>query len=260
MKLPGWIKIARDWKPRSMASGLLVGTCAGLLGGVLGLIVSLATSRWSLREVPLMVTHAVLYPVAGTAVGFALWRKHRNARGPDSEVDESAEAVEFRRARRRRYLAGGLGMGCAFALISIAADIAWRGWIAFAAPAMAAILFYPYMGVLLGLNLSLEPGEKFSWRGFRFTIGTLMVLIAYLTLCFGVCIEASRIGGNAMLYHQKKLNAMTQAEFFRNLAHQSAAAMRNFGKYADYQGRLSEKYAEAEQRPWEPVPLDPPMP
>jgi hypothetical protein len=85
------------------------------------------------------------------------------------------------------------------------------------------LLFFPYFCVLLAFNLSREAGEKLSLRRPRLNIGTIMVLIAYLGLLFGVAVEGNRIGGAAQRYHQQRISAAEQSGLFRGLALKGAA-------------------------------------
>jgi hypothetical protein len=128
----GWARLG--WKPRSRVGGILLGVGSGAIGGLGLLIASLATSRWTLREVPLWNCVAV-FPALGALTGYAGWRRRRVAsigEGQDAAMaaagpDASPEQEDRRRARRLRYLAAGLAGGCVLAFIATATDFAWRG-------------------------------------------------------------------------------------------------------------------------------------
>ena len=134
----------------------------------------------------------------------------------------------------------GFGGGCVLALISTAADFAWRGWIVVAGQALVNLMLYPYLCVLLAINLSRQPGERLSLGRVRFTIGTFMILIAYLAPLFGVGVEGHRIGGAAQQYHARKISARDMAVSFREIARKSAteAPMRRHNAQQLRDGRI----------------------
>ncbi len=108
-------------------------------------------------------------------------------------------------------------------MIATAADFAWRGWMALAGLPLIHLLLFPYFAVLLAFNLSRTPGERFSLPRVRFTIGMLMILIAYLAVWFGVAVEGNRLGGAALRYHTQMISARDQAVLFREIARKNAS-------------------------------------
>jgi hypothetical protein len=71
---------------------------------------------------------------------------------------------------------------------------------------------------LLGFNMSLRPGgPKPSIRNFRFRVGTLMILVAYVGILCGLGSVASRYSRLAQQYRANALSSRTLADVFQGL-------------------------------------------
>jgi hypothetical protein len=207
--------------PRTHVDSIVIGTSLGMLAGVFGLMIAMALNRWAIREVAAL-DYLVLFPMIGGLAAFAHWNKRRPQATSDAselpDLDGSPDAEQRRRERRGRYLLIGLAGGCGLALIATLADFAWRGWVAMGSQAAFHMLLFPYVCILFAFRLSREPGEKFSLRNLQWKLQTIMILVAYLALLFGVAAEGRRLGGAAERYHNQYLSAVSMAKLFRGFA------------------------------------------
>jgi hypothetical protein len=195
---------------RLLARNLAVGFASGLL---LGLIVTgftmMLSGRRDLHEIPLW-NYLFLWPVIGMVTGYLVGRASEPL--PDNLSEDEQEK---RRRRRRRFVAAGFGIGLVIGVVSTLVDLAWRGWFILPEQLVLNLVLFPYFGTLLGFNLSRVPGEpKWSWRFFRFNMRTMMVVVAYVALLFGLGVESGRIGRSAKQYHQQYVNAKEMVNVF----------------------------------------------
>ena len=216
---------------RSRALFALVGLLAGvLLGGVSAGLEYLLRGR-NLHDVAL-TTDLLVYPFLGLGLcwfGYGnphIWRRARPP-GFFSVEPLSPEYAAARGVQIRRSAWVGFGLGIAIALLATGLDFAWRGWPFLAATLIGGLLFYPYMGMLLGFNFSLRPGDSTpSIRNFRFRTRTLMILVAYAGIVCGLGTVASRYSGLANQYRAKALNARTLLDVFQNLLEKARADLK----------------------------------
>ena len=168
-------------------------------------------------------TDLIVYPLVGLGL---CWLGNRNTRKwhwvrpPDffSVEPLPPEEAAARGSRIRRSAWLGFGWGITIALVATALEFAWRGWPFLAATFIGGLIFYPYMGILLGYNLGLRPGDsKPSIRSFRFRMSTLMILVAYFGVLCGLGTVASRYSSLALKYRASALNARTMLDVMQTL-------------------------------------------
>ena len=195
-RAPPWPQFAF----RGAAGGLIVGS---VIAGAEFLL-----HGRDLREVALP-TYTLLYPLVGLGLGL-LYCRYRRAglrKGFSSVEFFSVEpllpdAAAERDRRVRRVVGVGFGVGMAVALLATALDFAWRGWPFLTGMVVSSLISYPWLGLFLGYYFSLRQGDpRPSTRDLRLRTRTLMMIIAYIAILFGIATEATRYGGPAQRYH-----------------------------------------------------------
>ena len=201
--------IVESRPPRPLARDLALGSAAGLLIGLLATFFHMMLRGWDLHEVPLG-SYLVIWLALGLVAGY--FRRRGAAPMPE---DPSEEDQERRDRRRGRFVAAGFAIGLVLGFVATSIDLAWRGWFILPDELVLNLLLFPYFGVLVSFNLSRVPGEpKWSWRFMRFNMRTMMVLVAYLALLFGLGVETGRIGRSAQRYHQQHVTATEMVKVF----------------------------------------------
>jgi hypothetical protein len=213
---------------RRRAIFALLGLLAGMIvGGVISGVDYLIRGR-NLRDVAL-TTNLLIYPLVGLGI---CWFGYRNlhmwrwVRPPGffSVEPLPPEEAAARGVRIRRSTWIGFAIGIATAFLATALDFASRGWPFLAGTFIGSMLFYPYMGMLLGHNFALRPGDsKPSIRNFRFRMRTSMVLVAYVGVLFGLGTVASRHSNLAQRYHFKALGSKTMIDVFQTQVQKARA-------------------------------------
>jgi hypothetical protein len=209
-----------DSRPKQpLALDLALGFAAGLLLTLLTTVFDMMLRGWDLNEVPLG-GYLVSWPTIGMLFAYARrWRAA--APMPDNPSEEEQER---RRRRRGRFVATGFAIGLVLGLVSTLLDLAWRGWFILPFQLILNLLLFPYFGVLLGFNLSHVPGApKWSWRFLRFNMRTMMMVVAYVALLFGLGVVTGRIGGIARRYHQQYVNANQMVDVFGGILRKEQA-------------------------------------
>lgn len=195
---------------RPLAFDLALGFAAGLVLTLLTTVFDKMLRGWNLNEIPLG-GYLVIWPTIGTLVGYV---RRRRVAAPMHD-NPSQEEQERQRQRRGKFVTAGFAIGLVLGLVSTLLDLAWRGWFILPFQLILNLLIFPYFGVLLGFNLSRVPGEpKWSWRFLRFNMRTMMVVVAYVALLFGLGVVTGRIGGAARRYYQQYLNAKQMVDVF----------------------------------------------
>ncbi len=195
--------------PRLLARDLALGSAAGLLIGLLITCFHMMLTGWDLHEVPLG-SYFVNSSALGVVAGY-----FRTRRAPPMPDNPSEEDQERQQRRRRRFVATGFAIALVLSFVATSIDLAWRGWFILPNELVFNSLLFPYIGVLIGFNLSRVTGEpKWSWRCMRFNMRTVMLLIAYLALLFGLGVETGRIGRSAQRYHQQCVTAKEMVKVF----------------------------------------------
>ncbi len=205
---------------RSRVRFAMRGVVGGLAAGVFTGGVEFLLRGRDLYQVAVL-TYVIVYPL----VGFGLcWFGYRNSpgwRGMRPRDFFSAEPLAPEEAaargdRIRRYAWTGFGTGVGIGLVTTALDFGWRGWPSVGATFVTSQLLYPYMGMGLGFNMGLRPGDaKPSIRNFRFRMRTLMILVAYFGILFGLGTVLSRYSGLAWQYHMKAVGDRAMVDVYQ---------------------------------------------
>ncbi|WP_154673906.1 hypothetical protein [Singulisphaera acidiphila] len=216
----------RSWWSCTL-TGLVMG---GMLGAVSVGVEYLLRGR-DLHEVALP-TYLLLYPLIGFGLG-GLYYRHPHIRpwvrppGFFAVEPLPPEEAEARGQRSRRFMGIGFGAGIATSFLATAFDFVWRGWPFLAETLIPALLWWPYLGLLIGYSVSLQPGApKPSIRNIRFRMRTLMILVAYVALLFGFGTQSARYSGMARIYHEKGRSARTMVDFFQSQVEKSRADLK----------------------------------
>ncbi len=217
---------------RSRTLFLLCGLLWGVtIGGTSAGLEYLMHGR-NLHDVALP-TDLLVYPLIGLGLSWLGYRnpdiQWRGVRPPGffSVEPLPPEEAAARGGRIRRSTWIGFAIGIAMALLASALDFASRGWPFLAGTFIGTMLFYPYMGMLLGHNFALRPGDsKPSIRNFRFRMRTLMVLVAYVGVLFGLGTVASRYSRLAQQYHFKALGSRTMIDVFQTQVQKARADLK----------------------------------
>jgi hypothetical protein len=200
--------IVESRSPRRLVSDLTVGLAAGLVIGLVNTNAHAMVSDSGLHEVP-WGDYLVIWPVLGLVAGYS------SRRGAAPLIEDRSDASQERQDRTRgRFVTAGLAIGVAVGLITTSIDVAQRGWSSLQFQLILRLLLYPYIGVLIGFNLSRVPGDpKWSWRFMRFNMRTMMLLVAYIALLFGLGVETGRLATAARRYHQQYVTANQTANW-----------------------------------------------
>jgi len=210
--------IAQHRPPRTLARDLALGSAAGLVIGLLTTFFHMMLRGWDLHEVPLG-SFLVIWLALGLVAGYF----RRRGAAPMTE-DPSDEDQEWRRRSRGRFVAAGFAIGLALGFVATSIDLACQGWFILPDRLVLTLLLFPYFGVLLSFNLSRVAGEpKWSWRFMRFNMRTMMVVVAYLALLFGLGVVTGRVGRSAQRYHQQYVNAREMVKFLGGLLRKDQA-------------------------------------
>ena len=77
-------------------------------------------------------------------------------------------------------------------------------------------IWAPFLGVVIGRALSrTRPEKRRKWRPPQLRVHTLLVIVAYVALLFGVGVSTFRTGVTAMRYLQKSINSAEMARIYR---------------------------------------------
>ena len=133
------------------------------------------------REVSL-VDYLMIWPALCLAGACLVW----------PGVDQVARCM---RARARPaaplalqlYVEISVAIGLAYGLIATVLELLWQGWRVLPGALVLNLMLFPFLGLVVGLRLSRAAGEpRWSWRFMRFSMRTMMLLIAYLSAPVGV--------------------------------------------------------------------------
>lgn len=214
----------------SSSRSALLGFVGGGIVGVSGAGMEYLLRQRNLREVSLP-TSLILYPLLGLGLGWLTskfphaqtWMRRKDFFSVEPLPQEEAES----RARLvRTFVWRGFACGIAVALTGALLDFSWRGWPFLGFSLIGGLVFYPYMGMLLGYSLGLQPGHpKQSIKNLRFRMRTLMFMVAYVAILCGLGVQVGRYSSLAAIYHAKALSAGSTAETFRELAEKNQDTM-----------------------------------
>ena len=166
-------------------------------------------------------TYGLVYPARGfwallVRLPKLVWVARDASAGFFATEPLPPEEAAARGGRIRRFAWTGFGTGVGIGLLATALDFIWRGWPSVGASFVISQLLYPYMGIGLGFNLGLRPGDaKPSIRNFRFRMRTLMILVAYFGILFGLGTVLSRYSGLAWQYHVKAVGDRAMADVYQ---------------------------------------------
>ncbi len=236
---------------RSRPLFALNGLVVGLIGGIAAAGVEYLLRGRNLREVALP-TYLLVYPLIGLGLcWFGYRNRHvwRRIRSPDFSSVEPLppEEAAARGGRIRRFR--WIGVGIAGALLATALEFPWRGWPFLASTFVTGLLFYPYIGMILGHNFSLRPGDpKPSIRNFRFRMQTLMILVTYLGIVCGLGTVASRYSAAARQFQAKALNSQTMVDVFQTVLERARADLKRAENAKELRaGRIPDGLLPAQQ-------------
>ena len=143
--------------------------------------------------------------------------------GPDAVVsgaDGRADGAERSRRARARWVLGGFAAGIVVAFLIIAARVAMVGWRILPYELVFDLIWSPILGAEMGVGLGKwrhpAPREQRRfWRRPRFRMLTLMILVAYVALLFGMGVSTAPLGEAARRYDQKYQTSVALLEQLR---------------------------------------------
>ncbi len=174
-----------------------------------------------------------------------------------------------------RWVAGAWWVGVALALGASALHLAAMGYVILPQVPVGNLLFFPNVFAaclafqfldFLGTSPEADAPAR---RRFRpgLVLGLGLALVAYLGAINGLVAATSKIGGQARTYQQRFLTNDGQAKTYRRMKGELEPEIDRYresvtrlGQLADHHSALAARYAKARDRPWDPVPPDPPNP
>jgi hypothetical protein len=187
--------------PRSLAFACARGYASGLLLAIGLSAFDMMRYRIAFPAVS-VVDYLMIWPALCLAGACLRWRG-------DGHVANASEQEQGRRPRwRKLYVELSVAIGLAYGLIATGLELLWRGWLVLPGAVVLNLILFPFLGLVVGLRLSRAAGEpRWSWRFMRFSMRTMLLLIAYLSLLGGLGVVAARIGVPAHRYFQQHLQA-----------------------------------------------------
>jgi len=205
----------------------------GLAGGFLPIAIfgwPLLLPGASLRSIP-WATFLILNPSIGACLG-CLFHRYPTARRwhPPSFFAIESLPLQERQARGRRiglFASTGFGLGILAGLLATFLEVAWRSWPYLAQTLIPALLIYPWLGALAGLNFGQRPGDpKPSIRRLAVSLRAITIAVAYIALLLGSGTQAVRLSREAGRRQAFALSARSTGDSFRNQRDQFAAEVR----------------------------------
>ena len=222
----------------------------GLAGGSLPLVVLgsiLMQPGASSRSLP-FATCVIINPLIGAGLGCLYHRYPASRRSLASSFFADAPLTvqgSSKGGRRIGTLAlTGFGAGIATALLATILEVAWRGWSFLDVTLIPALFIYPWFCASAGLNVGLRLGHpRPSIRRLRVGLRTLMVLVAYVGLMFGLGMGAVRLSRNARHFHEMSISEQWIGDDFEIQAQKYLADLGLRKKNADElrHGRIPEE-------------------
>ena len=176
--------------PRSLAFACRPRLCVGTIARnrVVGFRYGCALYRIALREVS-VVDYLMIWPALCLAWPCLRWR------GDGRVANVSGQEQDRRPRWRKLYVEMSVAIGLAYGLIATGLKLLWRGWLGLPGAVVINMTLFPFLGLVVGLRLTGPAGEpRWSWRFMRFSMRTMLLLIAYLSLLRGLGVVAARIG------------------------------------------------------------------
>ena len=222
----------------------------GLAAGSLPLLVCgsiLLQPGASSRSLPL-ATCVIINPLIGAGLGCLYHRYPTPRRSLASSFFADAPLAVQENSKGDRRIGAlaltGFGVGIATALLATTLEVAWRGWSFLDVTLIPAMLIYPWFCAAEGRHLGLRLGHpRPSIRRLRVSLRTLMVLLAYVGLMFGLGMEAVRLSRNARHFHEMSLSEQSIGNGFEIQAQKYLADVGLRTKNADElrHGRIPEE-------------------
>jgi hypothetical protein len=239
-------------RKRSMGWFALVGFARGLafhviLGGPLLLLGADA------KSFPL-ATFVIINPLFCAGLGCLFHRfPEPRLRLPSSffAMEPLSVLERLERSRRiSRHVWAGFGIGIVAALGVTSLEVACHGW-SYLLMLIPAMLVYPWLGASAGFSFGLRPGDPrpSSIRRLRVSLRTLMILVAYIALLFGLGTQAVHLGGVARERQALSRNAQAIGDLFRSQSEKYLADMRRRMKNVDElrDGRIPEELQDSDR-------------
>ncbi len=137
------------------------------------------------------------------------------------EVLDPQAATEGNR-QRRRWIAWGFGAGLIVGFLVTAVHVAIVGYHILPSQLVFNLMMFPYLGSLIGFRrYRARYVETWKWKRPQIRTGTLMWVVAYVALLFGMGVLSDRVGWRARQYYQKYVNSESIAKVYRDQGHKS---------------------------------------
>ncbi len=139
-----------------------------------------------------------------------------------AEVATTTDNVDERERTRRRYF--GFVFGIVLGFAATAFQVMLHGYHMLPGQLIWGLIWAPGLGLLVGDKLGRPRNAgRWKWRRLQLRTGTLMVVVAYVALLFGMGVSTERLGNQAREYYQKTVTARSVTESYETLARTSEA-------------------------------------
>lgn len=139
------------------------------------------------------------------------------------EISDEVEGVEGNR-RRARWMWWGFGIGLIVGLIATAVHVAIVGYHILPIQPLSNLVIFPYVGLLIGLNrYRARYVGTWRWKRPQIRTGTLMLVVAYFALLFGLGVWTDKLGSMARQHYQKYYASRSMVEIYGKLGQKSLA-------------------------------------
>ena len=145
------------------------------------------------------------------------------APGAPSAVAVGQDEAEGNR-RRARWMWWGFGIGLIVGFVATAIHVAISGYHILPFQFVSNLVLFPCVYSIIGLNrYRARYVGTWRWKCPQIRIGTLMGIIAYVALLFGMGVSSNRLGSTARQYYQKYVTAKSMAQVFGDQGRKSEA-------------------------------------
>jgi hypothetical protein len=133
---------------------------------------------------------------------------------PSAVLDGPDEAEQVRKRSLRTYL--GFGVGIVVGFVVTAIHLVYSGYHILPFQLVWNLIWAPYLGLIVGAKLGRRrQAGPWKWKRPQLRTRTLMVIVAYVALLFGMGVSTQRLGDQARQYHQKYAHADFMAKTYR---------------------------------------------
>jgi hypothetical protein len=140
---------------------------------------------------------------------------------------EAGDELDQRRQIRARWFGAGFAIGIGIAFAMTAVQLAWNGWHILPFQLVSNLIWIPFVSALISYSRCPVPRARArSWRHLRLRTRTLMFVIAYIALLFGMGVSTAPLGAAARRYHQKYVTSLWMVATFRDQARKSGVEAR----------------------------------